>query len=96
MIFYGNRQRWSQEKFKSNLSVFFGGNGLFVVSGHIFANSYSVEALQQYAITIPGVLVGLVTGTALSTLFNPLVFRRVVLTILIAIGIRLLLLGIQA
>ncbi|MGD1863451.1 MAG: sulfite exporter TauE/SafE family protein [Phormidesmis sp.] len=96
VILYGNSQRWSQEKFKSNLSVFFWGNGLFVVSGHIFANSYSVEALQQYAITIPGVLVGLVTGTALSTLFNPLVFRRVVLTILIAIGIRLLLLGIQA
>ncbi|MEM6597140.1 MAG: sulfite exporter TauE/SafE family protein [Cyanobacteria bacterium P01_C01_bin.69] len=93
VILYGNSQRWSQEKFKSNLSVFFCGNGLFVVTGHIFSGNYPVAALQQYAIAIPSLLIGLSAGTALSTTFNPIIFRRVVLAMLVVIGIRLLLMG---
>lgn len=95
VILYGNSQQWSQEKFKSNLSVFFCGNGLIVVSGHLLENHYPVAVLQQYVITIPSVVVGLLVGTALSTFFNPTLFRRVVLAMLIVIGLRLLLLGIQ-
>lgn len=96
IILYGNSQRWSQEKFKSNLSIFFWGNALLVVAGHIFENNYSVAVLQQYAITVPSVIVGLSLGTALSKFFNPVIFRKVVLAILIGIGIRLFMLGIQS
>ncbi|MEL6813463.1 MAG: sulfite exporter TauE/SafE family protein [Cyanobacteria bacterium J06598_3] len=96
LILYGNSQRWSQEKFKSNLSIFFCGNALLVVSGHIFENNYPVDVLKQYAIAIPSVVIGLALGTALSKFFNPLVFRKIVLVILIFIGIRLFILGIQS
>lgn len=96
VILYGNSQRWSQEKFKSNLSIFFWGNALLVVSGHIFENNYSIDVLQQYAMTVPSVIIGLAAGTALSKFFNPLIFRKVVLAILIVIGIRLFVLGMQA
>lgn len=96
IILYGNSQRWSQEKFKSNLCIFFLGNALLVVAGHIFENRYSVSVLQQYVIAVPSVAIGLATGTALSKFFNPVLFRRVVLIILVGIGIRLFMLGIQS
>jgi len=96
IILYGNSQHWSQEKFKSNLSVFFWGNALLVVSGHILEDRYSVALLHQYAIALPSIVIGLVMGTVLSRFFNPLIFRKVVLVILTVIGLRLLLLGIQS
>ncbi|MFK8185061.1 MAG: sulfite exporter TauE/SafE family protein [Phormidesmis sp.] len=96
IILYGSSQRWSQKKFKSNLSIFFWGNALLVVSGHIFENRYSIAVLQQYALTIPSIIIGLAVGTALSQFFNPLIFRKIVLLILSIIGLRLLALGIQS
>ena len=95
IILYGNSQRWSQERFKSTLSVFFWGNAILVVSGHILENNYSVATLQQYAMTVPSVVIGLAAGTALSKFFDPVIFRKVVLIILIGIGIRLFVLGMQ-
>ena len=95
IILYGNSQRWSQEKFKGNLSIFFLGNALLVVSGHIFENNYSAAVLQQYSMTNPSVIIGLLAGTALSKFFNPLIFRKVVLSILVVVGIRLFMLSAQ-
>lgn len=96
IILYGNSQRWSQEKFKSTLSIFFCGNALLVVSGHVAESHYPIAVLQQYLITIPSVIVGLSVGTVLSKFFNPLMFRRAVLMILMVIGIRLFVLGLQS
>ncbi|MEO0707611.1 MAG: sulfite exporter TauE/SafE family protein [Cyanobacteria bacterium J06649_5] len=96
IILYGNSQRWSQEKFKSTLSIFFCGNALLVVSGHVAESHYPIAVLQQYLITIPSVIVGLSVGTVLSKFFNPWMFRRAVLIILMVIGIRLFALGLQS
>ncbi|EDX86099.1 conserved domain protein, putative [Synechococcus sp. PCC 7335] len=96
IILYGNSQRWGQEKFKSNLSVFFWGNAVFVVLGHIVQNRLTETVFQQYMIAIPSMIIGLFSGIILSRFFNPLVFRRVVLVILILVGIRLFVLGLQS
>lgn len=93
IILYGNSQRWPQEKFKSNLSVFFWGNAVLVVSGHVLDNRLSGTVLQQYVIAIPSLIIGLFLGIALSKFFNPVFFRKIVLVILVGIGIRLFVLG---
>jgi len=96
IILYGNSQRWSQEKFKSNLSIFFWGNAVLVVLGHVVQNRLTETVFRQYLMAVPSMLIGLFLGIALSKFFNPLVFRRVVLVILVFVGIRLLVLGLQS
>ncbi|MGD1895704.1 MAG: sulfite exporter TauE/SafE family protein [Phormidesmis sp.] len=96
IILYGNSQRWPQEKFKSTLSIFFLGNAVLVVLGHLVSNRLSDAVLRQYAIAIPSLIIGLVLGIVLSKFFNPRLFRKVVLIILLAVGIRLFALGLAS
>ncbi|MBE9060508.1 sulfite exporter TauE/SafE family protein [cf. Phormidesmis sp. LEGE 11477] len=96
IILYGSSQQWSQEKFKSTLSVFFWGNAVLVVTGHIVQNRLTETVFQQYLIAIPSMVIGLSSGIILSRFFDPLLFRRIVLVILIFVGIRLFVLGLQS
>lgn len=96
VILYGNSQRWPQKAFKGNLTGFFWTNGVLAVMGHSLQHRVTGALFHQYLVILPGILVGLITGVALSSFFNPLVFRRVVLCVLIGIGVRLLIVGIQA
>lgn len=93
VILYGNSQRWPQVEFKGNLSRFFWVNAFVAVLGHGLQNRLSKEVLYQFLVTLPGLIVGLFVGIALAKLFNPLLFRRSVLILLIFIGIRLIILG---
>ncbi len=56
----------------------------------------TTEVFQQYLITIPGLLIGLSTGITLSKSFDPLIFRRVILGILIVLGSQLFKLGMKS
>ena len=47
-ILYGNSLRCCPQKFMTFLLVFFCGNGLSVVSGQLFATSYTVQVLVLY------------------------------------------------
>jgi uncharacterized membrane protein YfcA len=96
VILYGDSQRWSQEKFKSNLTSFFWVNAVLVVVGHGFQQRIFAEIFHQYLMTIPGLVLGLLAGVVLSKFFDPLVFRRTVLGVLIIIGIRLIMLGVKS
>ncbi len=91
VILYGNSQRWSQDKFKSNLSIFFLGNAVLVVLGHVAQDRFSSAILHQYIIAVPSIAIGLFSGIVLSKFFNPVLFRKVVLVLLVAIGIQLFL-----
>lgn len=95
-ILYGNNQRWPQEKFKSNLTGFFWINGLLVTIGHGVQHRLTSDVFHQYLITIPGLVIGLITGIALSNALNPLTFRRIILGVLMIVGARLLMMGIQS
>ena len=96
VVLYGNSQRWPQEKFKSNLTSFFWVNAVLVVLGHGLQQRISPEIFHQFLITIPSLIVGLLSGVTLSKIFNPLIFTRIVLGILMVIGIRLVILGVQS
>lgn len=95
VILYGSSQGWQQDTFKSNLSGFFWVNAALIVLGHGLQNRFSETVLQQYLIAVPCLALGSFAGIALSKSFDPLIFRRIVLTILVAIGVRLFWLGVQ-
>ncbi|NER78769.1 MAG: sulfite exporter TauE/SafE family protein [Leptolyngbya sp. SIO1D8] len=96
VVLYGNSQRWPQEKFKSNLTSFFWVNAILVVVGHGLQQRISPEIFHQFLITIPSLVIGLFLGVTLSKFFKPLIFTRIVLGVLMVIGIRLVILGVQS
>ncbi len=85
-----------KKAFKENLTGFFWTNGVLAVVGHSLQPRITGALFHQHLVILPGLIVGLFVGVALSGFFNPLVFRRVVLCILIGIGVRLFIVGIQA
>ena len=96
VILYGNSQRWLQAEFKGNLSRFFWVNASLAVLIHGLQHRLSAEIIYQFLITLPGLVMGLFLGVALAKSLNPTFFRRGVLGLLIVVGIRLILLGIQS
>ena len=94
-ILYGNSQRWPQKAFKGNLTSFFWANGVLAVTGHSLQHRINGALFHQYLTVLPGLIVGLIAGVALSNVFNPSAFRGAVLFVLIGIGIRLFMTGIQ-
>ncbi|MGB3296032.1 MAG: sulfite exporter TauE/SafE family protein [Phormidesmis sp.] len=95
VILYGDSQSWPQKAFKGNLTGFFWSNGVLAVVGHSLQQRITEALFHQYLSILPGIIIGLFAGVALSSVFNPMVFRSVVLFILIGIGVRLFIVGIQ-
>lgn len=94
VILYGSSQRWSQEKFKGNLTSFFWVSVAIVVVGHGLQNRISEEIIRQFLIAIPGFLLGLFLGVVLAKKFDPNIFRKVITILLLVIGVRLIISGI--
>ena len=94
VILYGNSQAWAQARFKGNLTSFFGANAVLVVIGHGLQHRISETVIHRFLISLPGIAIGLFLGIALSQFFNPVVFRKVVLGVLLLAGVRLLILGV--
>ncbi|MBE9065970.1 sulfite exporter TauE/SafE family protein [Leptolyngbya cf. ectocarpi LEGE 11479] len=94
VILYGSSQRWSQEKFKGNLTSFFWVSVAIVVVGHGFQNRISEEIIRQFLIAIPGFILGLFLGVVLAKKFDPNIFRKVITVLLLVIGVRLIVSGI--
>ncbi|MEB3213285.1 MAG: sulfite exporter TauE/SafE family protein, partial [Leptolyngbyaceae bacterium] len=63
--------------------------------GHGLQHNLSREVMGQFAIAIPIILFGFGVGTFLSRYINPTLFRKLVLTLLIITGGRLVWMGIR-
>jgi len=91
LVIYGHSQRWSTDEFKGNLQALFLVSDVIVVLGHLAAEGYTPGVLTGYVWALPGLVLGVALGLALERQLNPAVFRRLVLILLFAMGIRLLL-----
>lgn len=90
LVIYGHSQRWSPEEFKGNLQGLFLVIGVVVVLSHFAAGSYTAGVLSSYVWAIPGLLVGTLLGLILDRRLDPALFRRLVLSVLFVMGVRLL------
>ncbi|MGD1950693.1 MAG: hypothetical protein ACFB14_13765 [Leptolyngbyaceae cyanobacterium] len=61
--------------------------------GHGLRNRISNDIIHQYFTALPSLALGLLLGIILSRFFNPLIFRRIILLILIVVGVRLFIAG---
>lgn len=90
LVIYGHGQRWSPNEFKGNLQGLFLVIDVAVVLGHLAAGNVTPGVLRSYLWALPGLLVGILLGLTLDRRLDPAVFRRLVLLVLFAMGIRML------
>ena len=90
VVIYGDCRRWEPNAFKSNLQGFFVPSSLVIALGHAWKGNLTPEVWQYFLIAIPAMAAGILAGTSLDKFLNPDIFRKIVLVLLIAMGIRLI------
>jgi uncharacterized membrane protein YfcA len=90
VIVYADCNHWPPDAFKSNLQGYFIISSVVVVASHAMSGNFTSQVWNLFLWTIPSIAIGLVTGLSLDHWLNPLLFRRLVLVLLIAMGIRLI------
>lgn len=89
-VVYATGKRWEPAEFRSNLQALFVIENVVVVAGHAYSGNYTPEVLNLLWVAIPALVVGMVVGLALARYIPDALFRKIVLILLIALGIRLI------
>ena len=90
VIVYADCNHWPPEVFKSNLQGYFIISSVIVVASHAMSGNFTSQVWNLFWWTIPSIAIGLVAGLSLDHRLNPLLFRRLVLVLLVAMGIRMI------
>jgi uncharacterized protein len=90
VVIYANCRRWPPAEFKSNLQGFFLINSLVVVGSHAFNNNLTPLVWSHFLWSLPAIALGILAGTSLDQTINPLIFRKIVLSLLVVMGAWLL------
>jgi uncharacterized membrane protein YfcA len=90
VIVYADCNHWPPDAFKSNLQGYFIISSVIVVASHAMSGNFTSQVWNLFWWTIPFIAIGLVAGLSLDHRLNPLLFRRLVLVLLVAMGIRLI------
>ena len=90
VILYADCRRWPPDEFKSNLQGYFVVSSVAVVASHILNGNLTSQVWHLFWWTIPFIVIGLVIGLSVDRWLNPVLFRKIVLTLLIVMGFRLM------
>ncbi|MEW5718334.1 MAG: sulfite exporter TauE/SafE family protein [Chloroflexota bacterium] len=90
VIIYGDSRRWSPAEFKANLQGFFLLNDALVIASHALSGNLTPWVWENFLLTLPAIVLGMLTGLALSRFINPALFRQIVLVLLIVLGLRMI------
>jgi len=90
VIVYGNCRRWPPGEFKANLQGFFLIGSLSVAVGHAISGNFTPAVWQNFWISIPAAMLGIMSGTRFDRFINPARFRKIVLWGLIILGVNLM------
>ncbi|NJM97423.1 MAG: sulfite exporter TauE/SafE family protein [Phormidesmis sp. RL_2_1] len=90
LVMYANSQQWSPEEFKGNLPGVYVMALTFALSGHYVEGHLTPELWQLAIYTTPAFAVGMGLGIGLARKIDAVGFKRMVLFLLGAIGLRLL------
>jgi uncharacterized membrane protein YfcA len=90
VIVYADCNHWPPDAFKSNLQGYFIISSVVVVASHLLNGNLTSQVWHLFWWMIPSIVTGLIAGLSLDHWFNPLLFRRLVLVLLVVMGIRLI------
>jgi hypothetical protein len=89
-VIYGISRQWEPLEHKANLQLLLMASSITVIILRVISGQYSLQVFQYYLIALPMVLVGTFLGFWLDQYVNEHVFRRILLVMLIALGVRML------
>jgi uncharacterized membrane protein YfcA len=91
VIVYGSCRQWPPQEFKSNLQGFFMVNNAVILASHAVAGNLSLGApvWGNFLAALPALAVGAAAGLSLDRFVNAGLFRKIMLGLLVALGLRL-------
>jgi uncharacterized membrane protein YfcA len=90
VVMYGTSRRWGPAEFKSNVQGIGLFNSIIVIGLHVAAHNYTPGVLNNFLISLPVVLLGLVLGVFAARRINAYWFNRMVLALLLVVGLSLI------
>ncbi len=90
LVMYANSKAWSPEEFKGNLPGVYVVALAFALTGHYFEGHLTPELMEIALYSTPLFIVGTGAGIALSKKIDANNFKRIVLSLLGVIGLRLI------
>ncbi len=89
VIMYADSRAWPPKVFKSNLSGYFVLCSVVVLVSHAMQGNLTPQVMSMFWPSLPFMLLGLLAGFSLDRWLQPAFFRRLVLLLLVAMGLRL-------
>ncbi len=86
VVLYGTMAGWSQQKFRVTLQGFFLALGLIVTSGQLLSGMWTIERLGLMALALPAMAVGLWLGIHSRGRLSPVLFERLLYSLLVIMG----------
>ncbi|MBZ0296997.1 MAG: sulfite exporter TauE/SafE family protein [Anaerolineae bacterium] len=90
VVVYGSCRRWVGAEFKSTMQGFFVVSSLIVIAAYAITGSYTPVVWENFLYCLPAIALGLGAGLSMDRFMNPVMFRRIVLVLLIALGLNLI------
>ncbi|MEO1636529.1 MAG: sulfite exporter TauE/SafE family protein [Cyanobacteria bacterium J06631_9] len=90
LVMYANSKQWSPEEFKGNLPGVYVVALAFALSGHFFEGHITPELLEIALWSTPLFVLGMGLGIVLSKKIDAVSFKRIVLSLLGVIGLKLI------
>jgi len=90
VVLYGSLRRWSPEVFRASLQAYFLVTYALVMLSHALSGLWTGPVLRLYALSLPALLLAVLTGRLLARRLDAQLFDRVLSVILIGLGVLLL------
>lgn len=91
IVVYYKSRGFPPDEFRANVQTTFIVATLFVIAVHILRGNVTGEVLRDYAVALPGMIIGFGLGILTARFINPRVFHWIVLGLLAVLGLQLLL-----
>ncbi len=90
VILYGRLRGWPKDEFRAVLQALFLLNSLLVTAAHFAAHHVTAETVSLFAYAVPGLLLGIFTGSRIDIKLSHERFRLFVNILLLLLGISLI------
>lgn len=88
VIIYASCRKWKPEQFKGNLQSIFLLIDSFSVINHWIAGNMTAVVVNKFFLILPAMVIGLLAGSFVERTIHPGSFRKIVLFLLLAMGLR--------
>ncbi len=90
LVVYGNCRNWDPDAFRGNLQALILLHSTTVLAAHALSGNFTAMVGRLFLLSIPAIALGLVAGAMLEGRIGASAFRKLVLVVLAALGLKLI------